>query len=69
MYIVYVCMYVCKPEIKKEVNNYLYLEVQSSDNPLQWLLDHRRHFPILSHIARKYLCILQNPFPQRGPLV
>lgn len=35
-------------EIKKEMSNYLCLEVQCSENPLQWWKDHSRHFPHLS---------------------
>ena len=46
-----------RAEIKKRMNNYLYLELQCSENPLQWWIDHSRHFPHLSLIAKKYLCI------------
>lgn len=50
-------------EIKKEMSNYLCLEVQCSENPLQWWKDHSRHFPHLSLIARKYLCIPATSVP------
>ena len=37
--------------------------MKSSENPLQWWLDHGRHFPILSRIAKKYLCIPATSVP------
>ena len=42
-----------------EISNYLCLGVKS----LQWWLDHGRHFPILSCIAKKYLCIPATSVP------
>ena len=50
-------------DIKKEISNYLCLGVKSSENLLQWWLDHGRHFPVLSCIAKKYLCIPATPVP------
>ena len=50
-------------EIKKEMNNYLCLELQCSENPLQWWYDHKRHFPHLSLMAKKYLCIPATSVP------
>jgi len=44
-------------DVKKEMNNYLCLEVQPSDNLLQWWHDHKRHFPFLSCMAKKCLSI------------
>ena len=44
-------------EIKKEMNYYLCLELECSENPLHWWCDHKRHFPHLSLMARKYLCV------------
>ena len=50
-------------EIKKEMNNYLCLELECSENPLHWWRDHKRHFPYLSHMARKYLCVPATSVP------
>ena len=44
-------------EIKKDMNNYLCLELECSENPLHWWHDRKRHFPHLSLMARKYLCV------------
>ena len=46
-----------KEDINKDINNYLCLGVEHSENPLKWWQDHQGHFPSLSHIAKKYLCI------------
>ena len=46
-----------KEDIDKEINIYLCLGVECSENPLKWWQNHQRHFPNLSHIAKKYLCI------------
>ena len=50
-------------EIKMEMNNYLCLEILSSENPLQWWHHHKRHFPHLSLMAKKYLCIPATSVP------
>ena len=39
------------------MNNYLCLELQCSEDRLQWWNYHNRHFPHLSIMARKYLSI------------
>jgi len=52
-----------KEDIKNEISNYICLGVKSSENPLQRWLDHGRHFPILSRIAKKYLCIPATSVP------
>ena len=49
-------------EIKKEMNNYLCLKLHS-ENPLQWWHDHKRRFPCLSLMAKKYLCISATSVP------
>ena len=33
------------------------------ENTLKWWQDHQRHFPNLSHIAKKYLCIPATSVP------
>ena len=50
-------------EIKKEMNSYLCLELECSENPLHWWRDHKRHFPHLSLMARKYLCVPATSVP------
>ena len=52
-------------EIKKEMNNYLCLELECSENPLHWWHDHKRYFPHLSLMARKYLCIPATSVPSK----
>ena len=52
-----------KEDINKEINYYLSLGVERSENPLKWWQDHQRHFPNLSHIAKKYLCIPATSVP------
>ena len=50
-------------EIKKEMNNHLCLELQCSEDPLQWWNYHNRHFPHLSIMAKKYLSIPATSVP------
>ena len=45
-----------KAEAKKEVHNYLCLDV-AVENPLTWWKQNEKHFQALSHMAKKYLCI------------
>ena len=49
-------------KIKEEMTNYLCLELHS-ENPLQWWHDHKRHFPCLSLMEKKYLCIPATSIP------
>ncbi|XP_057689438.1 E3 SUMO-protein ligase ZBED1-like [Corythoichthys intestinalis] len=48
----------CQQAIEGELKSYLVSPAQDSDgNPLQWWREHHAHFPSLSKIAKKYLCV------------
>ena len=54
-------------DVKKEMNNYLCLEVQPSDNPLQWWHDHKRHFLSFLVWLRNTFATQRHQFLQKGP--
>ena len=51
-----------KVEAKKEVHNYLCLDI-AVGNPLTWWKQNEKHFPALSHMAKKYLCVPATSVP------
>ncbi len=47
-------------KIKAELNNYLHGPLADGEsNPLKWWTIHEVNFPNISHLAKKYLCILK----------
>ena len=54
-----------KVEVKKEICNYLCLDV-AVGNPLNWWHQNEKLFPALSHMARKYLCMPATSMPTEG---
>ena len=44
--------------VNQEVDNYLQMPVVDIDqSPLEWWRRHKSEFPLVSRLARKYLCI------------
>ena len=51
-----------KAEATKEEHNYLCLDV-AVGNPLTWWKQNEKHFPALSHMAKRYLCVPATSMP------
>ena len=51
-----------KAEVKKEIHNYLCLDV-AVGNPLNWWQQNEKLLPALSHMAKKYLCVPATSVP------